>query len=353
MILFLTPYPFDTAASQRFRFEQYFDALDEQGIKYYVAPFWEEKAWCILYGKGNYYHKIWYLIKGIVKRWLLLLTCLKYKFVFVHREVYPVGIKLLIFVLAKVLRKKIIYDFDDAIWLSNFADNNKKFGFLKSNGQVPFLCKSAYKVSVGNDYLQEYALQFNKNVVVNPTTIDTVNLHNRISTYDFDNFIIGWTGTHSTLKYINDVLPVLDSLIKKYSFTLVIVSDLPPEIERSYLKYIKWNKESEIDDLLKFNVGIMPLRDDKWAKGKCGFKALQYMSLGIPPMVSSFGVNTQIVDHQNNGWICESREDWYRYLSEMLTSPGNSVEIGKNARETIVKRYSVASNKENFLSLFK
>jgi glycosyltransferase involved in cell wall biosynthesis len=353
VILFLTPYPFDTAASQRFRFEQYFDALNEQGIKYDVAPFWEEKAWCILYEKGSNYQKLWYLLKGIVKRWLMLITCLKYKFVFVHREVYPVGIKLLIFVLAKVLKRKVIYDFDDAIWLTNYADNNKKFAFLKSNSQVPFLCKCAHKVSVGNDYLQEYALQYNKNVVVNPTTIDTVKYHNKLSLYKFDDFVIGWTGTHSTLKYVSDMLPILDVLIEKHPFTLMIVSDLPPQFERPYLKYVKWNKESEIDDLLKFNIGVMPLRDDQWVKGKCGFKALQYMSLGIPAMVSDFGVNSQIVNHKVNGWICKNEGDWYKYLSEILKNPDQSIEIGKQAREAIVKRYSVASNKENFLSLFQ
>ena len=353
MILFLTPYPFDTAASQRFRFEQYFDALDENNIKYKVEPFWESKAWGILYKKGESVPKLWFLIKGIISRWFLLFTSHKYDYIFVHREIYPAGIKLLIFVLTKVLRRKIIYDFDDAIWLPNFANNNKKFAFIKSYGQVPFLCKSAYKVSVGNAYLKDYALQFNNNVVVNPTTIDTDNLHNKTIDYDLSDFIIGWTGTHSTLKYVEDLLPILDELIKSHEFTLTIISDLPPSFERRYLQFVKWNKDTEIDDLLKFNIGIMPLRDDKWAKGKCGFKALQYMSLGIPAMVSNVGVNNQIVSHQENGWVCENVKDWEASIQAVLQSPELSVHLGEKAREAIVKSYSVRSNTNNFLSLFQ
>ncbi|MFT6717145.1 MAG: glycosyltransferase involved in cell wall biosynthesis [Saprospiraceae bacterium] len=353
MILFLTPYPFGTAASQRFRFEQYFNALDENGIKYKVEPFWESKAWDILYVKGESYAKLWFLIKGVVSRWLLLFTCFKYDFIFVHREIYPAGIKFLIFVFTKILRRKIIYDFDDAIWLPNFADNNKKYAFIKSYSQVPFLCKTAYRVSVGNEYLKTYALQFNDNVVVNPTTIDTDNLHNRTIKYNFSDFVIGWTGTHSTLKYVEDLLPILDELIKRHQFTLMIISDLPPEFNRPYLKFVKWNKTTEIDDLLQFNVGVMPLRDDKWAQGKCGFKALQYMSLGIPAMVSNVGVNSQIVNHETNGWLCDNLEAWQSALQAVLNSPEISAKLGKNARSSIVKFYSVKSNTSNFLNLFR
>ena len=353
MILFLTPYPTGTAASQRFRFEQYFEALDAQQVTYHVAPFWEDKAWSILYNKGSNTLKMWFLLKGIVRRWLLLFKCLRYDFIFIHREIYPVGIKLLIVVLKKVMKRKIIYDFDDAIWLPNYADNNKKFAFLKSYGQVPFLCKNAYKVSVGNAYLKTYASQFNDHVLVNPTTIDTENLHNRVVSYNFSNFVIGWTGTHSTMKYVDDLLPVLDDLIKKHQFTLMIISDLPPDFQRPYLQFIKWNKETEIEDLLKFNVGVMPLRDDQWAKGKCGFKALQYMSLGIPAIVSDVGVNTQIVSANKDGWVCQDLQDWRTVFECILHSPDICKKMGAQARASIVASYSVQSNRENFLNLFK
>ena len=352
MILFLTPYPFDTAASQRFRFEQYYSYLKEKNMDFEVQAFWEQKAWEILYQKGKSISKLYYLLKGLLRRFLLVFSCFKYDYIFIHREIYPTGTKFLIYFLSKVLKRKIIYDFDDAIWLPNFADNNKKFAFVKSYGQVKTLCKHAYKVSVGNDYLKDYALHFNKNVIVNPTTIDTDNLHNQINTIIHKPTVIGWTGTHSTLKYVLDLLPILDEFEEKNSFVLMIISDKKPDFKRPYLQFVKWNKSTEIQDLLKFSVGIMPLSDDKWAKGKCGFKALQYMSLGIPALVSPVGVNTKIVDDQVNGWVCKNWNDWRKELEHILIHPNAAIKMGAKAREKIVNSYSVKSNRDNFLGLF-
>lgn len=352
MILFITPYPKGTAASQRFRFEQYLPVLKNKGIKYEISPFWEEKAWCLLYQKRKYLAKIFYVIKGYIRRLSLVYKCFKYDYIFIHREIYPAGSKFLIFVLTKILNRKIIYDFDDAIWLPNFANNNKRFAFIKSYGQVKYLCKYAYKVSVGNEYLKEFAFQYNSNVFINPTTIDTENLHNKAIDYNYTDLKIGWTGTHSTLKYTKNLLPILDELYLKYQFTLVIISDQVPNFKREYLKFVKWNKKTEIDDLLQFSVGIMPLNDDQWAKGKCGFKALQYMSLGIPAIVSPVGVNTKIVDHEKNGWICDSDEEWKITLENILINHELAKETGKRARQKIIENYSVQSNTTNFLNLF-
>ncbi len=353
MILFITPYPRGTAASQRFRFEQYYAALEAEGIPYEILPFWEYNAWEVLYAKRKTHLKLYFLLKGIIKRWGLVYKSKKEDYLFIHRELYPTGIKFLIFVLSRVLKRKIIYDFDDAIWLPNNAVNNSRFAFIKSYGQVASLCKYADKLSVGNGYLKAFGLQYNNNVVVNPTTIDTENLHNRITDYNYTTLNIGWTGTHSTLKYVEPLLPVLDALYQNYNFKLTIISDGYPGFERDYVNDIPWVKDTEIDDLLTINVGIMPLTDDKWAWGKCGFKALQYMSLGIPAIVSPVGVNTDIVDHDTNGWVCDSSKDWEEQLEIILKDLSVSKTMGVMARQKIVESYSVQSNTNNFLNLFK
>ena len=111
-------------------------------------------------------------------------------------------------------------------------------------------------------------------------------------------------------------------------------------------------KASEIDDLLKMDVGIMPLKNDKWANGKCGFKALQYMALGIPAIVSPVGVNTEIVDHDKNGWICNSEQEWREIFLQILSDKSQLQNYSKAARAKIESRYSVKSNTANFLHLF-
>lgn len=120
----------------------------------------------------------------------------------------------------------------------------------------------------------------------------------------------------------------------------------------SSLKFIPWKKETEIADLLEFTVGIMPLKDDQWAQGKCGFKALQYLSLGIPALVSPVGVNFRIVDHEVNGFHCRTDEDWKQALVKCMTDQLLLKRLSGACRPKIVNEYSVSSNRKNFLHLF-
>ena len=351
-ILFLVPYPLGVAPSQRFRFEQYFSALEKNNISYVVVPFLDDKVWDVLYQKGNFAHKIFAVFKGFVKRYLLLFSLGKYDYVFIHREAAPVGPPLLEWLISKVFRKKIIFDFDDAIWLPNTSESNKIFSILKFYANTKSICRWAYKVSCGNNYLCDFAKQFNSNVVYNPTTIDTTNYHNKTKQRTTTKLVIGWTGSHSTVQYLDDLIPVFKELEKEFDFELAVISDRQPEFDLKSLNFIQWKKETEIDDLLRFDIGIMPLRDDKWSKGKCGFKALQYMSLGIPALVSPVGVNTKIVDHDINGFICNTNDDWKKHLSLLLSDKNKLSELSAKTREKIINNYSVKSNTDNFLLLF-
>jgi glycosyltransferase involved in cell wall biosynthesis len=351
-ILFIVPYPIDKAPSQRFRFEQYFSALQKKGITVTVKPFLSNEIWDILYLPGRFPRKALAIIGGLFKRFFLLFTLKKYDFIFIHREATPIGPAFFEYFAARWLKKKIIYDFDDAIWIPNYSEANSFFSFLKGYSNVKHICKWVYKISCGNEYLCDYARQFNKNVVYNPTTIDTENYHNKVKNQDTDNFVIGWTGSHSTIRYIEEVIPVLSELEEKYTFQFMVISDLKPTYNLKSLVYHKWNKHSEIEDLLKFNIGIMPLKDDKWANGKCGFKALQYMALGIPALVSPVGVNTRIVDDKINGFICTSPEDWKNAIEAIMKDKSLNKEIAKNTRIKIENHYSVKSNTANFIDLF-
>lgn len=351
-VLFVTPYPHGEAPSQRFRFEQYYQALDKAGIEYDVAPFLDNATWQILYKPGHTLQKVWGILKGFGRRKMLMLRLGKYDRVFIHREASPIGPPVFEWFMAKVLRKKVIYDFDDAIWLSNTSDNNKIVAGFKWHGKVRSISKWACKVSCGNQYLCEFAKQFNQNVVLDPTTIDTVNLHNKIKDQRTEKVVIGWTGTHSTVQYLNDLVPVLQKLEQQYDFEFRVISNREPDIKLRSLRYVPWNKETEIDDLLQFNFGLMPLRDDKWAKGKCGFKALQYMALGMPAIVSPVGVNTAVVDNGTNGYICSTAIEWEKAIESLLANAELRTNMGAQARKKIVDHYSVLSNSGVFLSLF-
>jgi glycosyltransferase involved in cell wall biosynthesis len=351
-VLFLTPYPYDTAPGQRFRYEQYLGILHENGIEYTLDSFMDNGTWEILYKKGLIVRKAWGILRGFLHRFLKLPFLVKYDFVFIFREASPVGPPIFEWIISKVFRKKIIYDFDDAIWLPNTSDNNRIVAGIKWHSKVASICRWSYKVSCGNSYLADYARQFNKNVIVNPTTIDTVHYHNRIKDQHTPMLTIGWTGTHSTIQYLDAIVPILQRLEQRYDFIFTVISNAPPAFNLKSLRYVKWSKETEIDDLMDFNIGIMPLTDDPWARGKCGFKALQYMSLGIPALVSPIGVNTSIVDDGANGMICSSDSDWEKAITRLITDRGLSIRLGNEARKKVEKKYSVISNAQNFLNLF-
>ena len=353
-ILFLVPYPPGRAPSQRFRFEQYLDALLAAGHTYHLAPFISVATWDILYQPGRAGAKALGILGGFVRRLVLLFRVPRYDFVFVHREAAPVGPPVFEWIISKMLGKKLIYDFDDAIWLANTSEANKIAAGVKWHHKVADICRWAHKNSCGNAYLADYARQFNPCAIVNPTTVDTVHLHNQVRDQAAPGrLVIGWTGTHSTLKYLDQVVPVLAKLeAEGLDFEFRVISNQPPAFPLSSLVYLPWRKVTEIADLLGFHVGLMPLEDDPWAKGKCAFKALQYMALGVPALVSPVGMNTEVVQHGQNGFVCATPAEWEASLRQLLADASLRQRLGTAARATIEQRYSVRANTSNFLNLF-
>lgn len=353
-ILFLTPYPHGQAPSQRFRFEQYLGVLVAAGHTYQLESFLSPATWAILYKPGRTIAKGMGIVAGFGRRLGLLLRVPAYDFVFIHREATPLGPPLVEWLIAKILRKRIIYDFDDAIWLANTSEANRIAAGLKWHHKVASICCWAYKNSCGNAYLATYARQFNTHSMVNPTTIDTEHLHNQVRDQGAPGrLVIGWTGTHSTLKYIDQIVPVLAQLeAEGLDFEFRVISNQPPALPLRSLVFVPWRKATEITDLLAFHVGLMPLEDDLWAQGKCAFKALQYMALGIPALVSPVGMNTEVVQSDHNGYVCATAADWEKRIRQLLADPSLRQQLGATARATIVARYSVRANQENFLRLF-
>ncbi len=352
-ILFIAPYPFDEAPSQRFRFEQYFNFLRENNFEIHFSPFLDQKTWKTLYSEGKVLLKMLGVVRSFLKRFVLLFTLYKYDFVFIHREASHIGPPVFEFLITKIFRKKYNYDFDDAIWLPNYSETNARFHRLKAYWKVHYCIKWAESITAGNDYLANYARKFNPNVLVIPTTIDTENHHNLQTDYHQEKLVIGWTGTHTTMRYLDYIVPIIKELEQKYDFEFLVISNEAPAYHLKSLRFLKWKRETEIEDLARISIGVMPLEMDIWSEGKCGFKGLQYMSLGIPALMSPVGVNTQIVSHGENGFLLIKLEDWKNQLEILLTDVDLRKKIGEAGKKTINERYSVVSNRSNYLSLFQ
>lgn len=351
-ILFMSPYPHAGAPGQRFRYEQYYDALTRAGFRYDIRSFLDEETNAILYKPGHIGKKVWGTIKGYLRRIKHVWESRKYDFVFLYREASPLGPPIFEFLIAKVLGKKLIYDYDDAIWLHSTSESNKLIGNLKWSGKVKLITKWAYKVSCGNDYLRDFALQYNAHAFVNPTTIDTEHYHNKLKDQHTGKVVVGWTGSNTTMGYLDLLVPIISELEQQYEFEFVVISDKEPELPLKSLRYIKWNKDTEVDNLLEMNFGLMPLSDDPWSRGKCGFKALQYMSLGMPAIAAPVGVNSKIIDHGHTGYLCITHQEWKDAIEKLLTDTELRVRMGKASRERVEQYYSVSSNTSSFLGFF-
>lgn len=351
-VLFITPYPQDTAGSQRFRFEQYIPFLEAKGVQVDRQSFIDDKTWAVLYLPGHGLQKILGIVKGFVRRKWMLLKASRYDFIFIHREAAPLGPPVFEWVLARVLKKKVVYDFDDAIWKENTTDTNGLIARLKWASKVATICRWSHRVSAGNEFLASYARQYSDRVVVNPTTLDTGRRHVPAPQKSTDRPVIGWTGTHSTLKYLELIAPVINSLRQEIAFDFVVIADQKPVSEIEDFIFLPWNDQTEIQDLNRIDIGVMPLEVDEWAKGKCGFKALQFMSLEKAVLVTPVGVNAEIVAHGISGYHCETLADWEMYLRDLLLNESIRRDMGVQGRKTVVEQFSVASNTANFLSLF-
>jgi glycosyltransferase involved in cell wall biosynthesis len=354
-IIFLVPYPLKESPSQRFRFEQYFDLLQKRGHAYDTQSFLDSQTWQLFSKPGKLSTKLNALLKGFLKRFLVLFQISKYNFIFIHREITPIGPPIFEWVIGKILKKKIIYDFDDAIWLTDRKKEPALLRVFKWRSKVKNICRWSYKVSCGNRYLCDFALQYNMNVFLNPTTIDTELLHNPVlySKHNHNGVSIGWTGSYSTLKYLEQIEDVLMDIEKKYTHvTFIIIADRKPELKLKSLVFKKWSTETEISDLYQFDIGIMPLPDDEWAQGKCGFKALQYMAMNIATIASPVGVNTTIIEHNRNGFLATTSEAWLNYIEQLILNKELRKKLGENGRTQVIENYSVKSNADNFLALF-
>jgi glycosyltransferase involved in cell wall biosynthesis len=352
-IIFIIPYPFNQAPSQRFRFEQYLHEFKRNNFEIDYQSFLNEETWEIFYKKGYWLKKVTGIIKGLLGRFLLILTIHRYQIVFIHREACFIGDAFFEYLYSK-RNKNIVFDFDDAIWLYDVSKANDALGWLKKPEKTSKIISYSKLVISGNAYLANYAIKYNSNVIIIPTTIDT-NYHLKKKNISNNHKItIGWTGSSTTNRHLESLLPVLKNLKAKFSekITFVMISNSPLDDSSLLIEYKPWNKETEIDDLSQFDIGIMPLPDDEWAKGKCGFKGLQYMALEIPTVMSPVGVNTEIIQDGENGFLAATEQDWIEKLSLLIESPELSEKIGKAGRKTVVEKYSVEANKQKYLEAF-
>lgn len=351
-ILFLVAHRPGRSPGQRFRFEQYLDHLKANGYQCDISFLITEADDAAFYAPGKYLAKARIVMKSIRQRLNDLKVAGSYDLVFIYREAHMLWFSWFERRLYR-MGVKMILDFDDSIWLNDTSDGNRQLAWLKRPSKTADILRMSSMALVGNEYLASYARRFNPNVHVVPTTINTA-YYTPNSKAANDTVCIGWTGSSTTLKHLHEALPVLRAIRQRYGdkVSFRVISNKPLEADLPGLENITWQRNTEVSDLYPIDIGIMPLPNDDWARGKCGFKGLQYMALEIPTVMSPVGVNTEIIEDGVNGFLAGYHQEWIEKLSLLIESPALREKLGKAGRQTVVERYSFESQKDRYLCLF-
>ncbi|MCP4614546.1 MAG: glycosyltransferase family 4 protein [Planctomycetes bacterium] len=344
--LFLTFGP-DTVASTRVRILTYLPLLREAGIEtsvittstilpYYLAM-WRTNN---LLSRGMRYGiglttrciKTPYLW-GQALRAVVIAN--RFDIVFIQKVLLPIPIQRLL----HRRNPRIIFDFDDAL-----------FARTRTYGPESWLIhqlETSSLILAGNEYLANYARQYAERVDVIPTSVDVNRYRPLLEPYQGDDcLVIGWIGGPSTLEQLETLGPVFQELAANYSDIEVrVVGTTRTSLDRLLPTVCKsWRFETEVADLQNFDIGVMPLVDDRWTRGKCGYKLLQYMATGIPSVASPVGVNAEIIDHGVNGLLASTPDEWRKSLEVLVQNQALRNKLGAAGRKKVVAEYSVEAH---------
>ncbi len=348
-LLLLAPAP-SSAASTRFRLEQFFPALREAGIEPELRPFLDERGFRMLYAHGHHAKKALAAAGAIVGRIADLGRAMGAAAVLVHREAALVGPPLVEWLLSRALDRPLIFDLDDAVWVPYASPTYGALWsrLLKAPDKTFFTLAAARRVIAGNAYLAEQARRYSNDVTIIPTVVDTTLF--RPAPRPSEPPVIGWVGTHSTLQYLRSIVPALQRLAAQRRFVLRVVGatlDAPGVAVDNR----RWTLENEVSDFQSFDVGLYPLVQDAWSLGKSGFKAVQYMACGVPVVASPVGVTTDMIRDGYNGFLASSDDDWVARLSALLDDAALRRRLGEAGRAEAESRWSLAQHAPRFVDV--
>lgn len=343
-------------ASTRYRILQFLPVLDASGIKYTISPFMSPQLYAIKNEKSlsAVAQKIVLLSSMLLSRLVnILRLSSRYDVIFLQREAFPFFTPFFEN-LVRRLNENIILDFDDAVFSRPTHEANWR-DILRNPERFGDVVKLSKLVVVGNDYLYNYARKFNENTIVIPTVLD-MNRYHLKAFRATSPVTIGWIGSWSTLGSLKLLESVFSTLTKKYDIRVKVVgakniySFRPANVS---IEHKLWNEEDEIADLLSFDIGVMPLPDNEWEKGKCGFKLLQYMAVGIPAVASPVGVNTQIAEDGKNGFLASTEEEWVYKLGRLIEDFELRCNLGLEGRMTVEANYTLQAIGPRFLGAIR
>ena len=338
----LVPYPAGITPSQRYRIEQWRPILISEGIEVELWPFLEERELELLYSSKGWPDKARMVSRATARRCRAVARLEEFDVVLIHRAACLAGPAFLERLIAR--RKPIVYDFDDAIYLLDTTVQNRIFGWLKFPRKTATLCRISRQVVAGNHHLARYARRHNANVMVVPSSIDVERYAPLPKPHRADRVVIGWTGSATSQAHLESFTPVLRRIWERHGVEIHVVSAHPPQLGGVPSRWKRWTADREVEDLAEFDIGIMPLPDDEWARGKSAFKALQCMGMAVPVVCSSVGASLDLIQHGENGFLASTPDEWVENLGRLISDRSLRDRVGRAGRRTVERTYSALAS---------
>lgn len=350
-VLTLIPNRYGFAPGQRGSIELWEQVLKPAGIRLHWAPFETERLREILYKPGHTFEKAAEMLRGYVERVRLLGRLDDYDAVFVYREAALLGPALLEKRIAR--RKPIIYQLDDPLYVPYRSPSNGYLSYLKFFGKIADIIRMSKVVIVNSSHIREFAAQFNRNIWQVPSIVDTNTYVYRPEPEDLGRVTVGWSGSPTTVKNIQVVAGALRALQRKVDCGVHLIGGTQFDLPGVEHTAQAWRAETEVEDLRRMQVGMVPLPVNEWNKRKFYMKTAQYMALGIPPVCTPMGSNPEVIEEGRTGFLAATDEEWVERLALLVSDGGLRREMSRRAAEVARERFSLEANAPKVVEAFR
>lgn len=326
------------AASTRQRFMQYERFYSNQGIELTFFPLLENNYLSTLFARDQ--KSLFAAAHGYAKRIRLMRTLRSWDGILVHSELLPYAPSWLESTMMRRFRC-VIFDYDDAIF-HQYDQHRSSIIRAVLGGKLKPLLRRADLAICGNAYLQTYAVEYCRQTAIVPTVVDTDVYGPAPALQPGRSVTIGWIGSPSTWAFVRPLVPLLAEMAERLDLAIRIVGAGPQSDPPPRFTFLPWSDAREIALIQGMDIGIMPLPDEPWARGKCGYKLIQYMACGLPVIASPVGVNADIVDHGENGLLASTLNEWAESISVLAGDANLRQAMGAAGRRKIEGTYSLA-----------
>lgn len=351
-VLALVPSQKGYSPGQRGSIELWDKVLEADGIELVFAPFETEHLRKIIYEPGNQVRKAWEMVKAYADRIQLLSRLDEFDAVFVYREAALLGPAFLEKRIAS--RKPIIYQLDDPLFVPYRSPANGYLSYLKFFGKVKEVIGISKVVMVNSTQIREYAEQFNKNVWQVPSVVDIDRFVYRESDQSRRPVCVGWSGSPTTVKNLKMIEGALAHISANENCDISLIGSEDFGLKGVRHEAKSWNGATEIDDLRRMQIGLVPLPDDNpWNPYKFIMKTAQYMSLGIVPVGTPMASNTEVIRHGENGFLASSEGEWIEAISTLINNEDLRHAMSRQAARDAAEKYSLQANAAKIVAAFR